>query len=144
MKLSMSDFRLAVKNTSIFTIDLILKNSLQKILLGLRKNPPAKGYWFVPGGRVYKNENLNEAFIRILNEETGLSIEDVNNVKLIGVFEHKYEDNFFGDPSFNAHYTVLACEINLRNSVTIRPDPQHEILQFFYNMTFGHLQTILT
>jgi len=122
---------LVVKNTNLFAIDLIVFNKLNKILLGQRINLPAKDFWFVPGGRIYKNENLNEAFKRILNEETGMSIKNINNVKLNGLYDHNYKDNFFDDPSFNTHYIVMACEIHTNSNIVFKPDSQHETLRFF-------------
>ena len=38
------------------TIDLCITNN-EKILLGKRNNPPAKNFYFVPGGRI-RNQNL--------------------------------------------------------------------------------------
>jgi len=43
------------------------------LLLMLRNNEPGKDLWFVPGGRVRYGETLEQAAIRKLSEETGLS-----------------------------------------------------------------------
>ena len=43
-----------------------------RYLTGLRSNPPAQGAWFVPGGRIRKNEPLALALDRIAREELGL------------------------------------------------------------------------
>ena len=43
-----------------------------KILLVKRSNPPAKGKWAVPGGKVMAGENLQYALKREILEETGL------------------------------------------------------------------------
>ena len=51
--------------TPLISIDLIILNSNDEILLGKRNNRPAKGYWFVPGGRIRKNETLKQALSRI-------------------------------------------------------------------------------
>jgi len=40
------------------SIDLIVYNDKNKVLLGKRANRPAKDYWFVPGGRIRKNEKI--------------------------------------------------------------------------------------
>jgi len=44
-----------------------------RLLLMLRNNEPGKDIWFVPGGRVRYGETLEQAAIRKLNDETGLS-----------------------------------------------------------------------
>lgn len=50
-------------------------NEKNQILLGQRKNAPAKDDWFVPGGRVLKNEPLEQDFKRVSKNELGLEIE---------------------------------------------------------------------
>ena len=39
-----------------------------------RKNPPDKGLWAVPGGRVELGENLIDAVKREVKEETNLEV----------------------------------------------------------------------
>ena len=68
--LSKEDFISIVKNTPLVSIDLVIENKEGEILLGWRNNQPAKGYWFVPGGRIRKDENFRKAFNRILKTET--------------------------------------------------------------------------
>jgi colanic acid biosynthesis protein WcaH len=40
--------------------------------MGWRENEPAKRTWFVPGGRIRKDEKIADAFERIIRTETGL------------------------------------------------------------------------
>ena len=54
-----------IKATPLVSIDLIIRNPSHKILLGKRINRPAKDYWFVPGGRIIKNETIAHALKRI-------------------------------------------------------------------------------
>ena len=51
-----------------------LANSAREILLIQRKNEPYKGKWALPGGFLEMDENLHDAAVRELREETGLSI----------------------------------------------------------------------
>ncbi len=67
-------FSQVVASTPLISIDLILKSPDNLILLGERLNKPAQGFWFVPGGRVYKNESLDNAFVRITESELGSSL----------------------------------------------------------------------
>ena len=43
-----------------------------RLLLVRRAQPPAAGFWSVPGGRVEPGETLAQAVVRELGEETGL------------------------------------------------------------------------
>ena len=90
-------FRTVVAHTPLISIDLIVRNPQGLVLLGQRVNRPAQGYWFVPGGRVRKNERLAEAFNRLVQEELGLISCNMQDVLFLGPFEHFYADNFSGD-----------------------------------------------
>ena len=108
MFLSESDFSEVIRNTPLVSIDLcILKG--REILLGKRINSPAKDFFFVPGGRILKSESKKDTLKRILRNELGLSINVKNKqIKFLGVFEHFYKENFFGNNEFGTHYVVLA------------------------------------
>ena len=60
-----------IKATPLVSIDLVIRNPTGKVLLGKRINRPAKGYWFVPGGRIIKNETIGHALKRIFKAEVG-------------------------------------------------------------------------
>ena len=60
--LSNADFLTVVRLTPLVAIDLIVTDGNRRILLGHRRNRPAQGTWFVPGGRITKNETLDAAF----------------------------------------------------------------------------------
>ncbi|MEE9402308.1 MAG: NUDIX hydrolase, partial [Desulfobacteria bacterium] len=45
-----------------------------RVLLVKRSQPPSKGLWAIPGGRVELGETLKEAAEREIMEETGLTI----------------------------------------------------------------------
>ena len=59
MKLSSADFTTIIKSTPLVSIDLIVRNIEDNVLLGKRTNRPAQGCWFVPGGRVLKDEHFD-------------------------------------------------------------------------------------
>ncbi len=52
---------------------LLLNHTLRKALL-IRRNPDDFGNWEGPGGAVEENETLEEAVMREVLEETGLSV----------------------------------------------------------------------
>ena len=61
--LSHSDLNTVIRLAPLVAIDLIIRDPQDRILLGLRNNEPAKGYFFVPGGIILKDEPLAEAFV---------------------------------------------------------------------------------
>ena len=58
------------------TVDAVVfrvKNGIREVLLIRRKNEPFRGHWALPGGFMDMNETLEEAVVRELEEETGLT-----------------------------------------------------------------------
>lgn len=122
------DFLRIVAATPLVSIDLILRNARDEILLGRRTNRPAQGRWFVPGGRIRKDERVPEALRRISRREVGLELREA---KLLGVFDHLYPDNFAGAPGISTHYVVLGMEARWPEDVAPIADAQHEALKWW-------------
>ena len=122
------EFLRVIEATPLVSIDLILRNERNEVLLGQRLNRPAQGFWFVPGGRIWKNERVQEALRRISRRELGAEIIDA---KLIGAFDHIYADNFLGTPAVNTHYVVLGFEASFPSNATLTPDDQHGELRWW-------------
>lgn len=117
-------FKSVIQHTPLISIDLIVRNEHGEVLLGKRVNAPAKDYWFVPGGRIRKNETLDDAFVRLLKEELGIESGITRtDAKFLGVFEHFYDDCVFGN-DVSTHYIVLAHEITI-NDFNHLPIQQH-------------------
>ena len=72
MYLDKQTFSTVIKSSPLVSIDLVVINPDGQALLGQRLNRPAKGFWFVPGGRILKNESLGNAFKRLTLEELSL------------------------------------------------------------------------
>lgn len=124
-------FKSIIQHTPLISIDLIIRNEQGHVLLGKRVNAPAKGYWFVPGGRVRKNETLDDAFVRLVREELGIESGITRaDAKFLGIFEHFYDDCVFGG-DVSTHYIVLGYV--LRN-IKIESDflhNQHNKINWF-------------
>ncbi len=71
MFLRQEDFATVVRSTPLVSLDFIVETVAAKALLGKRTNRPAQGYWFVPGGRVQKDETLEAAFERLTMRNWG-------------------------------------------------------------------------
>ncbi len=117
-----------VKNSPLISIDLIVQNRKDEILLGLRRNNPAQGFWFVPGGRIFKNESIANAFKRISKNELGIEY-NLDKSEFIGVFEHFYDNSFFGE-SISTHYIAMGFELSV-GDLKMAGDEQHEIYKWF-------------
>jgi hypothetical protein len=68
--ISEDKFSYIVRCAPLPSLDLIIRDSDDRVLVGLRTNEPAKNYYFVPGGVIRKNESIELAFARILRAET--------------------------------------------------------------------------
>ncbi len=64
-----------------------------KILLVKRRNPPCKGYWSIPGGRVEYGESLVAAVKRELLEETNIKAEPLGVIWVDEVLPGSCSDN---------------------------------------------------
>ncbi|BDY13410.1 GDP-mannose mannosyl hydrolase [Hydrogenimonas cancrithermarum] len=128
MFLEKSNFECVIRFAPLVSIDLVVKNRKGEILLGLRKNEPAKGLWFVPGGRIFKDETIDNAFKRISENELGIEY-NISQSKFLGLYEHFYDNNAFND-DFSTHYIVMGFEISLED-VPKGMKAQHEAYRWF-------------
>ena len=124
MFLSQEDFATVVRSTPLISIDLIVENERGEFLLGKRTNRPAQGFWFVPGGRVQKDERLSDAFERLTLAELGLQLPMAAG-QFYGVWQHFYDDNFSGT-GFSTHYVVLGFRLKVSEADLRLPDSQHD------------------
>jgi colanic acid biosynthesis protein WcaH len=121
--LKLRDFKQVVKHAPLFAIDLVIVNKENQVLLGKRINKPAQGFWFVPGGRVLKDESLEAAFKRISKTELGVEVER-NTTKFLGMYEHFYKDSFFGE-GVSTHYINATHVVKLVSEQLYLSKEQH-------------------
>ncbi|GAB5380412.1 MAG: GDP-mannose mannosyl hydrolase [Aliiglaciecola sp.] len=125
MFLEQSTFSMVIENAPLVSIDLVITNQKGEALLGKRLNRPAKGFWFVPGGRILKDESLASAFKRLTLEELGEAFS-IEQAQLLGPYDHFYHDNVFGD-QFTTHYVAIAYKLELTHPLGSLPlDKQHQ------------------
>jgi colanic acid biosynthesis protein WcaH len=120
-----STFKTVILSVPIVSIDILVINK-NKVLLGKRVNKPAQGFFFSTGGRIMKNESIDQAINRISMNE--LNIKLTSEPKFIGVFEHFYHDSIFNNVS--AHYVNLAYEYKL-SDIDNLPMEQHSEYKWF-------------
>lgn len=128
--LSCDAFLAVVRDTPLVSIDLVVPDAGGRLLMGQRTNEPARGSWFVPGGRILKEEPLDEAFARLTEVELGVALARADST-LLGLFTHIYGENFAGVPGISTHYVVIACRIDLPVALEALPRAQHSAYRWW-------------
>ncbi|TSC82496.1 MAG: colanic acid biosynthesis protein WcaH [Parcubacteria group bacterium Gr01-1014_20] len=111
----------------IVTVDLVVKNN-QEFLLVKRKNNPEANAWYFPGGRVLKGERLVETAKRKLKEEVGVSGK---NWKFLGVHDHFYNPKASYFKGFASHVVAIVFEVEVKRKVKITLDDQSSDFKWF-------------
>lgn len=119
------EWKTVVANVPLVSVDLVIRHD-GGVVLGKRQNEPAKGAWFVPGGRVQKNERLEEAVHRVAKSEVGCEVTIDHR---LGVYEHFYEASEFADVD-TKHYVANGFVVDPKSD-TFAPDDQHADLRIF-------------
>lgn len=122
-------FLAVIAHTPLVSIDLVLTRPDGAMLLGRRLNEPARGSWFVPGGRIYKDETLEQAFKRTCLAEVG-QCWSITQARLLGAYTHRYETNAFSVPGITTHYVVLAYHLEVADGV-LDAMAQHSSVRWF-------------
>ena len=92
----------------------IIFNDRGQVLLIRRNQPPASGFWSIPGGKLEPGESLAEACKREINEETGL---DVEATAIVAVVERRIE---------GYHYVIIDYLALLTNDQVTVPIAQSD------------------
>jgi colanic acid biosynthesis protein WcaH len=128
--IAQEDFSRAVAALPLVSVDLVVINEKNEILLGLRNNRPAKGFWFTPGSRVRKGEPLADALHRVWSDELGLTEVALPPTELMGAWDHFYTDSAFSS-IIPTHYVNLPHLIKLKrgHKLDLRqlPSEQHSL-----------------
>lgn len=115
-----------VENVPIVSVDLVVERD-GGVVLGERQNEPGRGEWFVPGGRVHKNEALSDAVHRVATAELGA---DVSIERRLGVYEHFWNRSDTGSDT-GKHYVPVGFVVTPERDV-VTGDEQHAAVRTFY------------
>lgn len=115
-----------VKNAiPIVCVDLLLVNE-GKVLLLKRKNPPSRGQWWYPGGRILKDETIFSSAKRKGIEELGIILEPR---KIISVEESIF--NLQND-EVDVHTINIVVQMEVINwDLHIKLDDNHSEFRWF-------------
>jgi colanic acid biosynthesis protein WcaH len=119
-------YRNIVDAMPILCVDAIIRNDQGQVLLVKRTNEPLKGEWWVPGGRVYKGEGLEDSIQRKIKEELGI---DINIKGVAGYYEDQFEKNPLNIAS-GLHTLGIVFEVTPEN-LDIQLDNQSGGWDFF-------------
>lgn len=122
--ISQEAFSSACAALPLVSIDFVVYAKTGRVLLGLRNNAPAQGFWFTPGGRIRKNESHQLAMQRILTDELGQSIDLLEKALLMGVWDHFYSDSAFSH-RISTHYVNLPYLLAVEKEFLPSHEPQH-------------------
>jgi len=114
-----------VRHVPIVSVDLVVRHD-GGVVLGKRRNEPARGEWFIPGGRVRKHERLADAVGRVAREELGVP---VRIVRRLGVYEHFYDVADVPDAD-GKHYVPVGYLVEPTRE-DFEPDDQHTGFRVF-------------
>lgn len=117
-KLSNKTFKTILNNVPLLCVDIVAKHK-GKYLLVKRRNKPLKGTFWLPGGRVLKNETMERAVRRKMREETGLNIE---LIRPLGYFEYCFKDHAIALK--NGYHTVSIVYLVKPLSLKVELDSQ--------------------
>ncbi len=121
-KISRDLYKKILENAPMCAVDFVLVYN-NKVLLAYRTNEPAKDQWWLPGGRLYKNERLEDAIRRKAYEEVGIKV-DIE--KKIGCYEVMFKESPFKNIKSGLHYIAICYLVKpLNDNVEIKLDSQH-------------------
>jgi ADP-ribose pyrophosphatase YjhB (NUDIX family) len=80
---TMTDSTKILSPSPVVAVGAVIWNGDGEIVLIRRGQPPRKGDWSIPGGRVEWGESLRDAILREVREETGLTVEIVAPIETL-------------------------------------------------------------
>lgn len=90
----------------VLCVDVMIRYKGKYLLIKRNEEPMRDVYW-VPGGRVLKNESLRSAAKRKIREETGLVPYEM---EMVGIYEDQYEESSLGRIPDGYHTVAVVFE----------------------------------
>ena len=127
-----------VRNTVVFCVDILLvrrnpETGRRECLLAERSSEPAKGIWWLPGGRLLKGETFFDTAVRKAKQETGLNASQVRPIQVLGVWNTFFPFSSWDTDEVKGTQTVnpiILAEVLTDKGAEIKLDAQHENLKW--------------
>ena len=143
-----------MQRTPALTVDCVIFRG-EDVVLIRRAFEPFKGWYALPGGFVDVGESVEQACVRELLEETGLSV-DKDELKLIGIYSdpsrdarrHTVSAAFLGQSNLdNLQYACIKLELmagldSLKKDSDIRQNIQLEMLTNKFKKSSNNLDSL--
>lgn len=101
----------------ILCVDVVITNSCGEYLLVKRRGEPLKGQWWVIGGRVLKGETVEQAAVRKVETEVGLTLR---NFRAVGYYQEVFQNGPFEIQSgLHTVSVVFAGEADAQQAITL-------------------------
>ena len=104
----------------ILCVDLMILFNGECLLLK-RRNEPAKGQYWFPGGRIYKMETIKDAALRKAKEEVNL---DCRFQEIVSIEESMFKQR--GEMVTDVHTVNICCKLATDSISEIALDRQHD------------------
>lgn len=124
-----NDWHTIVEHVPIPSVDLVVRHS-GGVVLGRRSNEPAKGSWFLPGGRIQKGERIEEVVHRVADEEVGLKVTIQQQT---GVHDHFYDVHDVDGVATKQYVSHGFLVEAAAGSLPVAADDQHDQVRVFHD-----------
>lgn len=152
-------FQQTVQYFPTVSINLLIQNAAGEFLYVMRNNNPAKGVYWVPGGRILAGETLADAAARLLQEEVGIEadiayISPVFQEEIFSTNDFDESDKgLYPDSIHHVHYLATAAYVPLSTEQEITLDHQssdycwkkeiptdHPLLKGYFGLLKDHIR----
>ncbi len=100
-------YKTILDNVPLLCVDLVIVRE-NKVFLIKRKNKPCQGAYWIQGGRVIKNENLEQCGIRKAASELNIPEDKIKLIKFLGTFSTEFCDSEQGNSAHTVNVTFQA------------------------------------
>jgi colanic acid biosynthesis protein WcaH len=123
-------YKAIVDCSVVATVDIIFIDSAKRVLLWLRNNAPLKWAYYLPWGRINKNESIVDAAKRKAQQELGLVL-DISKLRFVWVYDDIFLDSAFDWISAHCLPCTFVYSLSQNDIDAIAFDSQHSDFHFF-------------